>query len=58
MTTPVLDRTVSRQRRYQLRMVAIGRCMICGRAATRKNHQYCAKHRAQANTARREPPAK
>ena len=34
---------VSRQRRYQLRMEAAGRCRICGE----KGAPYCEKHRKQ-----------
>lgn len=38
------DAPVSRQRKYQLRMKARKRCVICGRRAV--TNTYCAKHHA------------
>jgi hypothetical protein len=37
---------VSRQRRYQLRQQAAGRCPICGEEAETGRH-FCARHRAE-----------
>ena len=46
MRTPIKDKfttlKVSRQRKYQLRMMAKRRCMLCGEAAVTRSH--CAQH--------------
>jgi hypothetical protein len=46
MTTPIKDKfarlKVSRQRKYQLRMLAKGRCLLCGEPAVTSSH--CLRH--------------
>ena len=36
---------MSRQREWQKRMIAAGRCRICGKATCVKSGKFCEKHR-------------
>jgi len=42
---------VSRQRRWQLRKLASGKCIVCGRR--RINAKFCRVHRGRVNAKRR-----
>ena len=42
---------VSRQRRWQLRKMASGKCLVCGRK--RVNAKFCRVHRSRVNAQRR-----
>jgi hypothetical protein len=37
---------MTRQRRWQLKQQAAGRCIICGRPRAKGNARYCGEHRA------------
>lgn len=41
------ERTISRQRAYQLRQMAKGLCTKCGRKRSAENREYCDYHRKQ-----------
>jgi len=46
-----MDKPISRQRRWQLRMMQQGRCSLCGKPAV--NAKYCKRHRKAVNASRR-----
>lgn len=45
------DLPVSRQRRWQLRKMAAGKCLVCGRPKI--NAKFCRMHRKRINAKRR-----
>jgi hypothetical protein len=40
---------VSRQRRWQMKQAAAGKCIICGNPICKRSSRLCEKHRLQAN---------
>lgn len=46
-------RGLSRQRRWQLRKLAAGRCCECGQRRSRTNRNYCEHHRQLRNQRRK-----
>lgn len=45
---------MTRQRKYQLKHAAEGKCKLCPRKVSRENKMFCDEHREKANLRRRE----
>jgi hypothetical protein len=44
---------VSRQRRWQIKQVEMGRCMLCGQPLSDRSRCHCERHRLEYNARRR-----
>lgn len=46
-------KSISRQRAWQIRQRAAGKCMLCGKPASKKSKLYCESHRVAFNALQR-----